>query len=95
MSRPDHLFVFCYDVGKDSARERLSSLLETSLTRVQKSVFEGRLTTAEAQRLARRAGNILGVDDSLRVYCVTEAGRRSCLTIGRTPLAERGDFWLV
>lgn len=95
MSRPEHLFVFCYDVSKDSARERLSSLLETSLTRVQKSVFEGRMSVAGAQRLARRAGNLIGVDDSLRVYCVTEAGRRACHTIGRTPLAEPGDFWLV
>ena len=95
MSRPLHLFVFCYDVARDSARARLADLLLEQLTRVQQSVFEGHLTGDEARKLAMRAANHLGEDDSLRVYCITQAGRQASLAFGPKPLAEAHDFWLA
>ena len=95
MARPEHLFVFAYDVEKDSARGKIADALGESLDRVQLSVFEGRLTSAAAQQLSRRAAALMGPDDSLRVYCVTEAGRRGSFVFGAPPLAERHDFFLL
>lgn len=94
MARPSHLFVFAYDVSRDAPRTRLAALLEDSLDRVQRSVFEGRLTLAEARALARKAALLLGPDDSLRVYAVTEAGRRASLAFGCAKLPEADDFLL-
>ena len=95
MSRPEHLFVFAYDVQKDSARARLADLLDEHMSRVQLSVFEGRLSVGAARRLARRASMLIGPDDSLRIYCVTESGRRSSLAFGARPLPEAQDFILL
>lgn len=95
MARPAHLFVFSYDVVKDGARARLSALLDEHMDRVQKSVFEARMTLEEARALADKAGSLLGAQDSLRVWCVPEAGRQLSLAIGGQPLPEQADFWLA
>ncbi len=95
MARPEQLFVFSYDVSRDGPRARLHAMLSEYLTPVQRSVFEGRLTTTLAARLGRKGAAMLGPDDSLRVYCVTEAGRRMSVSYGPTPLAEAQDFYLL
>lgn len=95
MARPEHLFVFAYDVEKDSARTKLATLLDERLDRVQKSVFEGRMTVAAARKLAARVGNLIGPDDSLRVYCITDAGLKGSLVKGKGQLSPPGDYWLV
>ena len=95
MARPDHLFVFAYDMEKDSARVKLARLLEGDLDRVQKSVFEGRLSLEAARRLAALSARLLGPDDSLRVYCITEAGRKVSIVHGRALMPEPGGFWLL
>lgn len=95
MARPHHLFVFSYDVVRDSDRRRVAALLEDHIARVQKSVFEGRLTARQAEQLARRTARLLGPDDSLRIYCVTDDGRRLSAVHGRGVLAEAHDFWLL
>lgn len=95
MARPEHLFVFAYDIELDRVRRRVAEQLETWMTRVQKSVFEGRMTAEAARRLARDIAVSIGPDDSLRVYCLTEVGRRASFVHGATPLAEAGDFWLL
>jgi CRISPR-associated protein Cas2 len=95
MSRPDHLFVFAYDVSKDSARTKLAELLDEHMDRVQFSVFEARMTPAEARRLGKKAGMFIGPDDSLRIYCVPEAGRRLSAVIGAGVLSEADDFVLL
>jgi len=95
MARPAHLFVFAYDVSRDATRAKLAALLDDSLDRVQYSVFEGRLTLAGARRLAAQADLVLGPDDSLRIYAVTEAGRRASMVVGRGSLPEAHDFILL
>lgn len=87
--------VFCYDVARDSARARVAALLEARLVRVQKSVFEGRMTQKAARRLAEQAENLLDDGDSLRVYAVTPAGLRNSAAFGALPLPEAQDFWLL
>lgn len=95
MARPSHLFVFSYDVVRDGDRTRIAALLDDHLSRVQKSVFEGRLSTAESRRLAKKAAALLGPDDSLRVYCITESARQLSQVFGAGALAEASDFWLL
>lgn len=96
MSRTDMLMVFCYDIGRAAARRKVAAVLEDHATRVQKSVFEARMTPSRADRVARMAGAFLETGDSLRVYAVSADGRRHCAVHGQgAPLAEDQDFWLL
>lgn len=95
MARPEHLYVFAYDIVSDRNRRRAATALEETMTRVQYSVFEGRLTRDKAQKLSDRVSRFLGPEDSLRAYCVTGAGRLASFIVGEPPIAEQGDFWLL
>lgn len=95
MARPDHLYVFTYDVEMDGRRVKLAKLLDEWLDRVQFSVFEGRLSLREARKLATKASLLLGPEDSLRVYCIPENGRALSMAFGRGQLPEAGDFLIV
>lgn len=95
MARPDHLYVFAYDVEKDGKRTKLAALLDEWLDRVQYSVFEGRLSLKEARSLAAQASLLLGAEDSLRVYCIPENGRALSMVYGRGHMPEAGDFLLL
>lgn len=95
MARPAHLFVFTYDVSRDRARTRLAAILDGRMDRVQKSVFEARMSVEEARALAERASVELAPADSLRVYCITEGGRRVSMVFGAGALPEAHDFVLL
>lgn len=95
MARPEHLYVFAYDISRDRLRTKVSELLERHLVRAQLSLFEGRMTAPRAKALAHRVETMIGPDDSLRVYCVTEAGRRASMAFGPNPLPEAQQFFLV
>ena len=55
------LVVYCYDVSDNRNRRRLSGILEDRCVRVQRSVFEARLTRRDAHRIARRAARELAL----------------------------------
>jgi CRISPR-associated endonuclease Cas2 len=95
MATRQHLMVFSYDVRKDSVRAKVSGLLEAELARVQKSVFEGRLSREESHDLARRVLALLDEGDSLRVYAVTPLGLKNSIAHGGAPLAEPHAFWIL
>jgi CRISPR-associated protein Cas2 len=95
MAARQHLMVFTYDIRKDSTRAKVSDLLEGELARVQKSVFEGRLTRTDAHDLARRVLALLDEGDSLRVYAVTPLGLKNSIAHGGAPLAEPHAYWLL
>lgn len=95
MSKTEMLMVFCYDVGRNAARRRVAAVLEQEATRVQRSVFEARMTPKAAQALACRAAAEMDPDDSFRLYAVGDSGERHCWTQGGAPLAEEQVFWLV
>lgn len=96
MARPDHLFVFAYDIARDSDRARVAELLLEHMVRVQGSVFEGRMSQDLARHLGHRAAQYLGPEDSLRFYCVTDPGRRASASFGAgPPIAEAQEFWLL
>lgn len=95
MIEGEMLYVVCYDISRDSARARVSTLLEQELVRVQESVFEGRMSAVAARRLGEQAAAMIGPDDSIRIYAVGAAGLKRSLVFGPRPLPERDDFFLV
>ena len=95
MAARELLMVFAYDVSRDRTRTRIAAMLEGVLVRVQRSVFEGRMTKLAAERLGRRIGLELAPGDSLRIYAVTPVGLKHSQAFGALPLAEAHDFWLV
>lgn len=95
MAPPKHIYVFTYDIARDSRRERAAEILGTHLVRVQRSVFEGRLTVAAARALCRTIAPLLTAEDSLRAYAVTQDGRADTIVLGDPPLTEAADFILL
>lgn len=90
-----HLYIFAYDIERDGLRTKVAGILERKLVRVQKSVFEGHMSVRHAKKLADRIGRLVEATDSLRVYCVTEAGIDNSTVIGVPPLGEKQPFMLL
>lgn len=95
MSDTRHVMVFAYDVQNDKIRRKVAAVLEDRLVRVQRSVFEARMTRAEAQSLAQLITPLLEDGDSLRVYCLNQDSLAASQAIGGVPFPERQDFWLL
>ena len=96
MARSDMLMVFTYDVSSNKARRRVAKRLEEDATRVQYSVFEGRMSKARADALAQRVAAELGEGDSLRVYAVGANGlERSHIYGDAAPFDNGEGFWVV
>lgn len=93
MAKP--LMVFSYDITDDRLRRRVAKILSDRLVRVQRSVFEGRMTRDEAVKLAGRLARHLDRSDSLRVYCVTPEGLEASFCHSLVPMAESQEFWLL
>ena len=95
MARGDMLTVFCYDVSEDKRRRRVARTLEDAASRVQLSVFEGRMSEARANALSQRAASFLDTGDSLRVYVIGRNGERRTRVFGDGPPIETDEgYWL-
>ncbi|MDJ0821570.1 MAG: CRISPR-associated endonuclease Cas2 [Paracoccaceae bacterium] len=95
MPRQDMLTVFTYDIASNKARRKAAAVLEDAASRVQKSVFETRMSEARAAAIAQRVASLLGPGDSLRVYAVGDAGERRSRVYGDgTPIEPDGGYWL-
>lgn len=96
MARGEMLTVFSYDISSNKARRKAAALLEDAASRVQKSVFETRITEARAAAISQRVASLLGPGDSLRVYALGDAGERRSRTYGdATRIEPDGNFWLL
>ena len=96
MSSVEMLVVMTYDISDNKRRRRMSKLLEQRMTRVQRSVFEARLTAEVTDALAGEAERHLGPGDSLRVYTVGADGlRRSRMLGDGAALQDAAGYWLV
>ena len=95
MSQTKMLTVFCYDVSGNRNRNRLAKILESYAIRVQKSVFEARLTAKEAERISKLCATELDQGDSLRVYSIDMAGYRRTKTYGSAVILQEQEFLLV
>jgi CRISPR-associated endonuclease Cas2 len=87
--------VIVYDIERNAARRRVSALLQVQLARVQKSVFEGRLDVARANRLFDAVLVELEDQDRARMYVINAGGLARCRSSGGTPLPHDGAYWLV
>ena len=71
---PAQLFVITYDVEDDTKRKKISDALEDAGgTRVQKSVFECRLTRKELSGLKKKIHKIKAKKDSVRYYSLCKS----------------------
>lgn len=95
MSEANQLLVFCYDVGRDSVRNRIADKLEEHGVRVQYSVFECRMTVSAGRKLLSRLDLLKDPDDGIRMYVIPEDGRRQSAVAGGAPIAEKSDFILL
>ncbi len=96
MSRSAKLRIICYDISNDSRRRKISRLLEDQASRVQYSVFEGRLTDVVTNRLVQKIEPLLGFGDSLRVYSISRIGERNCHVYGHgVPVEKEAGYWLL
>lgn len=89
--------VIAYDVADDRRRERLSDLLAGYGARVQLSVFEVLLTSAESEKELRRSiREVIDVaDDQVRVYRLDRATANETVIIGAREVEERRDWYVV
>jgi len=90
------LVVVCYDTPSNRRRRRLVRLAADMTDRVQKSVFEGRLTEQQRHILwARLASAVVSEQDSLRLYSLCERCRQQSHAIGIAFLDKPSDAWLL
>ena len=96
MARARMTMVFSYDVSDNRRRRRVARLLEARMARVQKSVFEARLSARAADALAAAVEKELGPGDSLRVYAVSADGLKRSASLGSgAPILGDEDYWLL
>jgi len=94
--RDEMLMVFVYDISANKARRKVAGILEEGASRVQKSVFEARMTRARADALTRAATRHLAEGDSLRVYAISRNGLPRSAAHGTcAPLEPDGAYWVV
>ncbi|MFD2174313.1 CRISPR-associated endonuclease Cas2 [Rhodobacter lacus] len=95
MARGEMLTVFSYDIGANRKRRKAAAILEEAASRVQKSVFETRMSRNRAEAVAQRVAALLDPGDSLRVYVLGADGETRSRVFGDTvPLEPEGDHWL-
>jgi CRISPR-associated protein Cas2 len=94
--RGEMLMVFVYDISANKTRRKVAALLEDNASRVQKSVFEARMSRRRADALAQAAARHLDQGDSLRVYAISRNGLPRSRTYGTcAPIEPDGGYWLV
>ena len=91
------LTVVAYDIADDTRRRHAARICEQRMLRVQESVFEAWLTTAERDRLMEALRQVIEPEsDQIRLYplALREQGRRA--VIGTMPQAlPTPDFYLI
>ena len=69
-----YLVLVIYDIIDNSRRYYMAKLLESYLTRVQKSAFEGILTKKKYEELVKKIERRYEEEDNIRVYKITGIG---------------------
>lgn len=89
-------YLVCYDIVKDSRRNKTAHLLEGYGLRVQKSVFECVLTEDQYAMLHRKLGDYIQTDeDQVRFYPMTAHTRRKVITLGTQPERQIDDVAFI
>ncbi len=95
MSEPVITFVYCYEIMDDRIRTRFARYIEHHAVRVQKSVFEARLTETRANALFAELSRRIALGDALRMYALPPGAIAKSRSTGGAPLPEEGDFWIL
>jgi len=89
-------FVVSYDIPDDERRLRISKALENFGERVQKSVFECDLADEDLNRLQKTLeALIVPEEDNLRYYRLCKDCLDQTRVIGRVPLTQDPDYFIV
>ena len=95
MSRGQKLRILTYDISDDKIRRRVATILEDRATRVQFSVFEGRLSDRMLERVVSSIEEHIQLEDSLRVYTLSSTSEKSCKVVGGgIPMDTNASYWL-
>jgi CRISPR-associated protein Cas2 len=79
-------YLICYDIVKDSRRNKVSRLLEGYGLRVQKSVFECVLDDRQFESLQKKLLKSLNKrEDQLRFYPLSSRCRSKVIVLGVQP----------
>lgn len=89
-------YLACYDVTDDGERERVAQILEGFGLRVQKSVFECRLTRSGRERLIAAIEKVHLQTGFLFLYRLPPAGKRHGVgVLPPEPFAEERFSFVV
>jgi len=90
----DSLYVVAYDVAEDAERLKVAKILQGFGSRVQKSVFECRLSDAMRRRLVTRLEALELTTGGVRLYRLSQHDRT--ITVGECPgVCEEEPFAYV
>jgi len=85
-------YLLTYDIADPKRLVKVAKLMEAIGERVQDSVFEAYLSQAELEKLLKKVGRVMEMEeDSLRIYSLCRAcrGKIQCVGIGK-PTAPPG-----
>lgn len=94
MSR-EKLRVIAYDIRSNRARKRVANSIQNVGVRIQKSVYEARLTTDMLDQLIEDIQPEFESGDKLRIYTVPDQALTHCRSIGGAQVADGARFWIV
>lgn len=95
MARGEYLRIFCYDIGCNKRRRRVSRILEDIGSRVQFSVFESRMTERQLTNTVLQIEDVISSEDKLRVYTIGASGEKHSTVRGASaPIESKAGFWL-
>lgn len=91
------IVVVAYDITDDGRREDVAMLLSGYGPRVQLSVFECEVRSADELRVLRAElrARIDTLEDQIRIYPTTVQTFSERYLIGARTVEERSDYWIV
>lgn len=89
-------YVICFDVHDDKRLRKISNEMENFGKRVQRSVFECHLESAQLQDLQQRLGDFLEpLADQVRYYPLCGKDKRQIVIDGAGGLSVDPDYHLL
>ncbi|MGZ5028157.1 MAG: CRISPR-associated endonuclease Cas2 [Methylobacter sp.] len=89
-------YVICFDVSDNRRLRKISNEMENFGVRVQRSVFECHLESAQLHELQRRLGNLMEpAEDQVRYYSLCGKDRQRIVIDGAGHLTADPDYNLL
>jgi CRISPR-associated protein Cas2 len=89
-------YVICFDVHEDKRLRQISNEMENFGIRVQRSVFECHLETAQLQELQRRLGDLMEpTEDQVRYYSLCGKDKQHIVIDGAGRVSADPDYTIL